>query len=654
MLVATFHRLQMGVSLCLVASLGCAEAVPEQRPLSGCESSAQCAQGQVCREGRCRRECQEPGDCPPGWTCQQGACLAQEDPAADAGLDLGPGLDAASPPGGDAEPDASNTDSGWADLEALDSAVPPDAGSDAGDDGGPELDASVDGGPAVDAGPLDQGPSVDQGPEDGGAMPDDSGPGAPDVEAPPDAAAPVDLAATEDQGAPVDQGIDDSGAVDSSAAPDLGGGPALCQRDADCPVPTVCRLLPDPADPFFSLPQCGPPVGATAAGQGCASDPECRSGTCLSAGLCYGACADGVGCGRNQRCEPVQLVLDDRGTPDPADDVVQELPACVPAAGEQCGVDGDCPAPQLCQPQVVDDGGGVALRCADPLGPLPGGSECVEDAACATGLCLQGYCYQACQAVDDCPAEWICGRLLLAVEGGPQPAFSACLPRPAECESDVDCGPDGTCLPYGDAPAGRLVGLCLGRRGDVPAGAPCVEGQDCRSGQCLEVSGGGPRCLGLCRTQADCAVGTRCYPDQLYLDLAPDAPAPLFDALPACTLDVGSGAECARDADCPGAEICLPVPDGARLSFRLQCRDPVSALGAGPGEGCFLDDLCASGSCVPVFGMAGFCLGVCASDLDCADGTVCAAELLRDGGFDPDSERDDLIAEVPLCVLPPL
>jgi len=63
-----------------------------------------------------------------------------------------------------------------------------------------------------------------------------------------------------------------------------------------------------------------------------------------------------------------------------------------------------------------------------------------------------------------------------------------------------------------------------------------------------------------------------------------------------------------------------------------------------------MDSMCASGYCVPVFGVAGFCLGVCATDDDCAVDTTCSGEQLRDGGFDPDSERDDLVGEVPLCV----
>jgi len=537
-------------------------------------------------------------------------------------------------------------DQGAADVWTTDTAGdsgPDDGDSAVGDGGEPEGDAT---------GPADVGPAPDVQADGGAEIPDVEPPS--DSGAQPDLPPSVDLGVEEDLGAGPDTGSPqdaaaDGGSDDLGGPVDLGAGVLSCGSDEDCPLPSVCRLLPDPEDPFFTLPQCGAPVGEGAAGQLCASDPECLSGTCLPAGSCFGACADGVGCARNLRCGEASLVLDDRGTDDPADDVVQQVQACMPAPGRACEVDEDCDAPQLCQPRA-GDADTIELRCGDPVGPAEGGAACVEDGECATGLCLEGHCYQACRDVADCPEAWICGRLLVAVDGGPQPILAACLPRPPECEADVDCGPDGACLPYGDVPAGALVGLCLGRHGDVPAGGLCVEDQDCRTGQCMEIPGGGRRCLGLCRVQADCAAGTRCYPDQLYLDLAPGAPEPLFDALPACTLDVGSGSECTRDGDCPGSEICLPLPDGARESFRLVCRDPFHPLGFGPGEGCFMDSMCASGYCVPVFGVAGFCLGVCATDDDCAVDTTCSGEQLRDGGFDPDSERDDLVGEVPLCV----
>lgn len=505
---------------------------------------------------------------------------------------------------------------------------------------------------------MDDAGQADAGLADTG--PGDAGPPAPDLEPvdcgppPPDAAA-TDLSplpdGAADDGGPWDGGGDaGDGSSALDVAPDAGGDhPGACLRDADCPAPQVCRLLPDPANPLAVTPRCGLAVGAGPPGADCGSDDACASGTCL-AGACWHPCTAHADCPLDQRCRPALLVLDDRGTAAPDDDLTQEVLTCQAAPGPVCARNADCDAPQVCRAwSIPADGGLVELRCSDPLGGGGAGEPCVADGQCATGLCLDGSCWGACRDVADCAAGQLCGELLLPVAAGPRPVLPACFARPPGCLADSDCEAGQACRPYADAEQVQLVGLCLGDVGAGSAGQLCVANDDCRSGYCLATTDGN-RCLGICRNDGDCVAPTRCYPDQLYVDLAAEGEPPRFDSLPACSPDIGSRNPCSSDGDCPGDEVCLPVPDRTRRSLTGICRTPLG-FGGGPGELCFSSDaLCRSGSCLDFYGipLLTACLGLCVTDADCAAGT-CQGVELTEPGFDPGPE-DDLTDEVNLCV----
>lgn len=78
---------------------------------------------------------------------------------------------------------------------------------------------------------------------------------------------------------------------------------------------------------------CRTAVGAGLGGAICRAPGECASGLCLDQGICFGVCdpnAPAGQCAPNTGCGEVIFTLNDRGTEQPFDDLVAEVPACVP------------------------------------------------------------------------------------------------------------------------------------------------------------------------------------------------------------------------------------------------------------------------------------------------------------------------------------
>lgn len=109
------------------------------------------------------------------------------------------------------------------------------------------------------------------------------------------------------------------------------GSDQVC-ADGRCPAGEACTVRTNRDNDGLDR-VCATAIGAGIGGNACRDDAACASGACITGGLCLGICdpdnpagqcAPGTGCGE------VGFVLNDRGTENPFDDLVAEVPACVP------------------------------------------------------------------------------------------------------------------------------------------------------------------------------------------------------------------------------------------------------------------------------------------------------------------------------------
>ena len=115
-------------------------------------------------------------------------------------------------------------------------------------------------------------------------------------------------------------------------APDRGS-EAPCRADADCLPDESCAPLPNAPRSDWS-PACRHTQGDGDAGTLCLEPGDCRSGACQApsapdaAPICLGPCETDLDCGFDQVCAPAELVIDDRGTATPDDDLQASLQVC--------------------------------------------------------------------------------------------------------------------------------------------------------------------------------------------------------------------------------------------------------------------------------------------------------------------------------------
>jgi hypothetical protein len=132
----------------------------------------------------------------------------------------------------------------------------------------------------------------------------------------------------DDQGTPAV--ADDTYRGFATCLPDQGSDQAC--PDGRCPAGEACRIRPNAANDGLDL-TCATAPGPGRGGALCANDAECASGRCLAQGLCFGVCDpdNALGqCAINTGCGRIAFTINDRGTEDANDDVVAEVPACVP------------------------------------------------------------------------------------------------------------------------------------------------------------------------------------------------------------------------------------------------------------------------------------------------------------------------------------
>ena len=335
----------------------------------------------------------------------------------------------------------------------------------------------------------------------------------------------------------------DDGPPQLATLPSCTLSPPPCRTDADCEASGgTCQLFVDPKAPTQLGTGCLPPRGPGRASAPCRSDGECGSGTCLG-GYCFSACAGAADCRAGMACRATALQVDRiAGTP----------LGCAP--GRACTSARQClSSDETCAPQPAD--GGPVLLCVPGRG-RPTGAGCGGAGDCQSNQCGErGLCLGGCGSDGDCPRgpageTELCRPSLVRI-GDRSATLSVCQVAMPPCQRDADCKLSLTvCRPYQSLDDNTRIAPGCGpavHLGKAPAGVGCTSDGDCASGRCLATQ---PRvCFGLCKVDADCAAGRRCYADYAWhLTSGSDGqPSATYDATSACAPDIGSRRSCTGD-----------------------------------------------------------------------------------------------------------
>lgn len=356
------------------------------------------------------------------------------------------------------------------------------------------------------------------------------------------------------------------------------GACGLCNTDDDCPSGSHCR-----EDATCYL---GPEHGEACTPDGsCAPGFLCIGGTCAaSCDLYEPDCPSGTGCDLLGNGEGRALF--EGGEP-----VAACLDASEGAAAERpCGGAIGCKPGLFCVPTSVD--GGICKPFCSPDDPNPSCST--GDVCMALSLGADGEEVGLCHT----PNSW----LDLCVNDG-------------DCQNGLGCTPS--------LEDGALVGRCAYTAGTGAPTTPCTDGDECRSGMCLEGSG---FCWGGCETNEDCGSGNHCM--QFTFNIGNGQTAPFNGCVPGCLSDL----DC---RDLGDSSVCgLGIIDDQLVGVCTLRDGP-----ANPGDFCTANEQCGTGVCFTngtstSAATAGFCSGPCEVDADCSENTACRETALRIGGTD--------------------
>lgn len=389
-----------------------------------------------------------------------------------------------------------------------------------------------------------------------------------------------------------------------------------CQRDSDCPAPSVCRLSLRGGE---LIAVCAGPLGPSDGGARCRSNTDCQSGLCLRSGVCYSGCAvatvktdcrghEGVSCG------PVALTV-----PNPTGEA-EAPPLIIQSCTVQpppCANDRDCAAMAGSCQVFVDPQQPMSLRtgCGLTTGSARPGGPCKQDADCATGLCQGSYCFTSCRSSADCPSDFVCRSATYRLNGI-RSRIPSCVPA-KPCLSEGNCSAsDDSCAPQPNAAEDGLELICTPGRGRS-AGQSCTLDADCASGLCGERG----LCIGGCNVDSDCPPGPASAPE-LCQPLATTVRG-VSGTIKACQTRAPM---CRRDADCSAGTICKAyssLDDSTRIA--PGCGPAPYPAKAAPGVACFSNADCRSGLCL-MTAQPPVCYGMCSQDSDCASGRRCYSD----------------------------
>lgn len=389
-----------------------------------------------------------------------------------------------------------------------------------------------------------------------------------------------------------------------------------CQRDADCPSPTVCRLSLRNGK---LLSVCAAPLGPSDGGARCRTNTECQSGLCLRSGVCYSGCTfatakadchghEGVSCGQVTLSVPAPA-----GGEAAAPLFVQSCTLPTPS----CGSDRDCAELAGSCQVLVDAQQPSSLRtgCGRVLGSTRPGGPCKQDVDCATGLCQGTYCFTACRSSVDCPADFACRPASYRVDGI-RSRIQSCVPAKS-CTSGASCpAADDSCSPQPNVSEDGLELVCTPGRGRS-AGQSCTLDVDCASGLCGERG----LCIGGCSIDSDCPPSPA-GPPELCRPLTATVRG-VSGLIKACQVPAPL---CRRDADCMAGAICKPyisLDDSTRIA--PGCGPAAYPGKSPPGMSCISNADCRSGVCL-MSAQPPVCYGVCTQDSDCAASRRCYPE----------------------------
>lgn len=411
----------------------------------------------------------------------------------------------------------------------------------------------------------------------------------------------------------------------------------------ECSVNSHCV---DTSAPYCDLP--------TRTCVNCRGDGDCEDSPagplCRMADYQCVTCLDDDGCsGATPRCDPAGACVQCVEDADCPGSRCQDDGTCWPGPqeGEICRDDGSCAAGLVC---MAD--GNVCRRACDPYDPdcgngtvcvmLESGGELVLEGGTPVAACLPGTGGiangRACTGEDTCRADLFCMPSTRTTSfcrafcdpAGPNTCGGdhVCTPVPyggttvgvcgpltrwmQTCASDDDCAFDQGCRPM-SASDGGFAQRCDWSPGSTRSAEACDDDADCRSGSCVAIDdSGNGYCFGACDAETDCKSTAFCAP----LAIA-GSTAPVQACQPRCTND----AACAAFGT---SAVCSLVADG--LELVPGC---TRALGPVAGGGdCTADAQCATGTCFDnsvgaVPATAGYCLGTCGTNADCANATVC-------------------------------
>ncbi len=416
------------------------------------------------------------------------------------------------------------------------------------------------------------------------------------------------------------EGGDDADGGDEPDGGDADGGdepPTPCTSKDDCPIGEVCYI--DRSGAGVEMYCRAENDGGGGLGNICTADVGCAANLCHDGrfrDVCSIPCDDDADCSaEGYECGTASVDDGAGGSVDLSVCVAEDPPAC--DSNDDCGAGTTC--------AIVPNADEDALEsvCVPTAGGKATGTECTDDAECASLVCLADHCAAPCELSDQCASGQRCEANTILKESL-SGAFNVCETLPDERCDDTGTCSDGVrvCSEIRSVSNGEREGYCQFPDSNAPAslGDHCTQTSDCRERICL--SGNSDECSVMCAEDSQCAAGQICT------------------TYPVGNSDLGfCNSGCSDNSDCAGLEFTNSNGDLVEHACRINenvREDQVDQICIrknivntnDPDEGLLGDDceaaaggigsnsLCQSGACLSIDSPIG---GSCNSDSDCSD-----------------------------------